>query len=157
MANPATAESITQQLRTLTRAPRRSVESTTASTPRGARAFGTSVRTGGKKWRANPHPEITDLEIRFLRALLADKGLRKVAGWIGVSDVVVLRVVAGLGFRCQPAAMEAVRAFFAESDLQSAARGRGQPIPTVSTIGRDSPQKRGTKKDGKRESSNATE
>ena len=91
----------------------------------------------GSKWRVNPYPELTDLQIKFLREMMKDNGSKRVARWIGMDETTLLRAAAELGYRMTPDTMSKLRAFFAEADLASVNRDIAE--------GRDSPTKRGSK------------
>jgi len=94
-----------------------------------------SARARGK-WAVNPYPPLTDKEVTFLRLMCQDNGSLRVARWIGVHELTVLRVAADLGYRCTVQCMAKFREFFAEADLDSIRRGK-EPD------GRDSPKQRG--------------
>lgn len=105
--------------------------------------FGERARISGK-YAALDFPPITETEVEFLQRLMSDWGSIRVAKWMKVSEGTALRVAAGLGFKCRPDTMASIREFFAVADLKSAKRGIGPD-------GRDSPQKRGIARHGKRE------
>lgn len=99
-----------------------------------------SAKVAGK-WTVNNLPEITEIEVAFLRKLMSMYGSKIVGEWMQVSEGTAMRVAAGCGHRCRPDTMVAIKVFFAKADLDSVTRGYGP--------GRDSPQKRGPKPNGK--------
>jgi len=59
--------------------------------------------------------QITDKEIALLYQLIEYDGIANIAKAIGVCDVTILRVCAGMFHRCRPGSQHAVRRFFAET------------------------------------------
>jgi hypothetical protein len=69
------------------------------------------------KYRRRPDPHIGDKEVALLKDLVEDEGLRKVCEWVGVSEITLLRVMAGFSHKCQPTRLNKVRRFFAEAEI----------------------------------------
>lgn len=103
--------------------------------------YGEQAKVGGR-FSALQYAELSPLQLRFLRKMLHDFGLPRVAKWIGVSREPVLMVAAECEDKCRPDTYAKFREFFALADLESVKSGDFD--------GRDSPLKRG-KTRGKRE------